>query len=46
MTYAAWVYFLARHDERLAALPPVRAYCGALSVVMRYAVARSTELWD
>lgn len=25
-TYSAWVYFLARLDERLALLPPVRAY--------------------
>lgn len=25
-TYAAWIYFLARLDKRLAALPPVHAY--------------------
>jgi gamma-glutamylaminecyclotransferase len=31
-TYAAWVYFLARTDERLASLPPVRAYGGAVGV--------------
>lgn len=29
-TYAAWVYFLARKDKRLALLPPVRAYGGTV----------------
>lgn len=32
-TYAAWVYFLARADERLASLPPVCAYDGVVGVV-------------